>query len=295
MRNAARIIIYMTLALMIVSFFISIVTADSDLPPMPPDDSQPSGDGSSGGGGGGGDSVGGGSSYVPQAFQPYIEPLKSSDGRTVGTLDVQDYSKVLVSASNNTTLGNVTYSLSIRSELDSKPVDAVMDFELGYNNSSSLPAGLTDAIHLYSVKVTRSGKFGWGLKSGTVVMTWTLPATVLPGNGSQYYLVRYDQTGYQIMPALMTFNNDSVTFTASPTSEEGVFTLVLAGLPTPTPVPISETTEQKIHTAPEQIEATPMPAAPGGVPFGYAGWAVMFIGGATIGGVAAFFIGRKFG
>lgn len=231
---------------------------------------------------------------MPQAFQPYTEPLKSSDGSVVGSLDVEDYSKVLLAAAGNATVDNRTYSLSIRSELGSKPVDAVMDFELGYNNSSSLPVGLTDALYLYSAKVTRSGKFGWGLKSGTVTMTWTLPVSVLPGNGSQYYMVRYDQIGYQIVPAQIKLNNGSATFTASPESEDGTFTLVFASLvkPTPTPTSTPEPTEL-IHVAPEQMKATPVPAAFGEVQFGYVGWVAMFISGAAIGGIAAFFMGRR--
>jgi len=273
----------------ILGAMFGVAAADEDsspaMPTVRPPDPAPSG----------GD--GGGSSYTPPVFQPYSEQLKSSNGTAIGSIDVKDYSKVLITASNNTTIGNATYTLSLTSELDSKPEKATMDIVIGYTDMNALPSGMNEALALFSARISRSGSFGWALKPGTVSMTFTLPASAVQNetNGSVFYLVRYDGTTYQVLPANMTRNNDTVTFTSTPSSDDGIFTIVLASAmkstPTPTPTPIPTSTAVPAPTP------TPTPALGlGGILTGMAlvGMVIAFVSGAAIGAVAILIIGRIF-
>lgn len=276
---------------------ISVVPVASDsgiIPPTPPSDAPSDNPAPSGGGGGG-------SSYTPPVFQPYSEQLKSSNGTTIGSIDVKDYSKVLITASNNTTIGNATYTLSLTSELDSKPEKATMDIVIGYTDTNALPSGMNEALALFSAKISRSGSFGWALKPGTVSMTFTLPASAVQNetNGTVFYLVRYDGTTYQVLPANMTRNNGTVTFTSTPSSDDGIFTIVLASAmkSTPTPTPTPTSTPIPTSTAVPAPTPTPTPALGlGGILTGVAlvGMVIAFVSGAAIGAVAILIIGRIF-
>ncbi|WP_424358413.1 hypothetical protein [Methanocella sp. MCL-LM] len=283
-----RILASILIALTVISLCSGMALADSDAPPAIPDDpdAAPAPAPSGGGGGGGG--------YTAPSLQPRTEELKSSDGSVIGTLDIKDYFTVIVSAGSNTTVDNQTYSLALRSELGGKPEGAVMDIAMN-NITAALPAGMNDTEVLASANVSRSARYGWSLKEGSATISFTMPATAVANqsNASQLFIVRYDGTGYQIMPASLTANtNGTVTLTAQASADFGLFTAVLASPAKPEPVPTPTPTPEPtiIPTATPE----PTPEAPEGLalPGGLAGIVAIFVGGASIGAAAIFILGR---
>jgi hypothetical protein len=251
---ALRAIIVLIIAVFVASISTMALADDMPPPPAPPGDPDATPVPPSGGGGGGG------STYTPPAFQPYVEPLASSDGSIVGNLTVKDYSTVLLWASKNTSIGNVSYDLSLAEELNQKPAGCRMDLSILPVDKAGLPVGMQGAEVLGKVSIAKDYTYGWSLKSGTQHIVLNImgldPEEEHPDD--VYYCVRFDGSDYIIQNISAPGRTDNgLRIELMPTADDGTFTFVMMkpGLPTATPAPVPSVTV-------EPVIASPVPVSP---------------------------------
>jgi hypothetical protein len=178
----------------------------------------------------------------------YTEDLKSSDGSTIGYLTGIDFASVKLSASRSTPIHGDSISVYVCAEMSSKPLDAVLDISIGGNDR--VPDGMDNIITLAVASISSQSRYGWAIKSDTLAMKFTIPASRLSAASAdvKYYLVHFDGVGYQIIPVNVETDKSSATIEAKVPALSGVYSLVMScplktvststPLPTMTPTPI---------------------------------------------------------
>jgi hypothetical protein len=230
------------------------------------------------GGGGGG---GGGVSYSAPVFKPYTDPIKTSDGTTIGQLTGKNFNDVAVSAMTNGTVGNVSYNITLVGDLSSLPTgDYWLDIDFLSPGSAEIPLGMDNGPVLGVINITSSPN-GWNYDSGSP--TYTLTITGLSQNlnfNDTYYMVLSDGTNYQVQPVNISFSGSEATLQFNPPGATGTFTIVGAPIVSPTPVPTPTATPTPEPTS----SPTPFPVSNniGSFPILLAMFAIGAIAGAAV-------------
>lgn len=200
-------------------------------------------------------------SYSPPAFQPYTESLKSGDGSVIGTLSGIDSSTVRISASSNATISGNLILLDVGADFSSKPSGVTMDISM--DGKGNVPGGMDNVVILAATSIKSQNSWGLSPKPGTSAIKFTVPASELAGadNGSEYYLVRYDGTGYQIISVNPVSGNETATIEAHVSDISGVFTVVMT-MP-PASKAVQETTVTQVQAPTSAPTQTPTPAPAG--------------------------------
>ncbi len=226
---------------------MSYATTGTPRPPPPQVGSTPTPQPGSGSSGGGGGSSSGGSSGP--TFTPFVDPLLSSDGSSVGTLTGKTAFSVNLLASKNATIDGKNVTLTMVAELTQRPpTDAKLDINIETPDNSGLPKGMNGVTLLGMVNISKHVTYGWLLKPETVKLTFTVPGTPNTDVNTTYYLVRYDGSGYYVQNVMLKSSDaGTMTFEVSPGTDSGLFTLVTVGsvVPTPTATPTSTTIEMQ--------------------------------------------------
>jgi hypothetical protein len=153
--------------------------------------------------------------------------------------------------------------IDLGADMSSKPLDATLDINIG--ETGNVPDGMDNIIMLTTASISSQSRYGWAFKSGVLTMKFTIPASRLSEAtaDAKYYIVRYDGTGYQIIPVNVASGNNSATIEAQIPALSGTYTLVMSCPPKPaqtsTPVPTPAPTPAPCPT--------PAPA-----PAGFMGW-----------------------
>jgi len=269
------------LALLLSISGVMVASAADPTPPPPPNDPDATATPSSGGGG----SVG--STYSAPSFQPFVMSLLSSNGSVIGSITGKNEYSIILDASNNTSIDGKNFTISMYAEMGQKPSDDTrMDIDLLAPYSGGLPVGMDGATVLGVVNITRYGGNGWNLKLDTLKLTFSVPGTPGTGPNTTYYLIRYDGTSYDTQKvSLKDSSAGTLTFEATPSSDTGLFTLVMSQpfIPTPTatPTPVPTSTP------------TPTPEPSNMTPTGIGIMMAIFAIGAIAGGTLIFMIFRK--
>lgn len=244
-----NVIVSIMLILVLIGIISEIAMAT---PPVFPTKTPPP---SSGGGGGGSSSGGSG-----PTFTPFVAPLLSSDGSTVGSLTGKTAFSVDLQASNNTTIGGKNYTVAMVSEMTQRPTDdARLDISIESPDHSGLPKGMDDVDLLGMVNISKHASYGWNVKSDTIKLTFNVPGTPSVDPSATYYLVRYDGSSYIVQDAkLESSDSGTMTFEASPSSDSGLFTVVEAGSVQPTPIPTPMPSSVTTSVSSVSITATPV-------------------------------------
>jgi hypothetical protein len=275
------------LVLLMIFLFIGIVSsfADAATHATPPPPGSTSGGGSSGSSGGGSS----GSSYAAPSFQPFVMTLLSSNGSPIGTITGKNEYSIILEAGNNTTIDGKNFTLSMYAEMGQKPSDDTrMNIDLLTPDISGLPVGMSGATALGVVNITRPSGTGWNLKLATLKLTFSVPGTPGADANSTYYLVRYDGTGYNTQKVSLKDSSAGIlTFEMTPSSDTGLFTLVMAQTLSPTPTPTATPTPAPTSTP------TPTPEPSILTPTGIGIMLAMFAVGAIVGGALIFIVFRK--
>lgn len=197
---------------------------------------------------------------APPTFQPSTVDLKSTDGSVIGTLTDIDSSTVRLAASRSATIDGGNISVTLGADLSSKPLEALLDITIG--DEGNVPEGMENVIMLSMAKFNEQSRYGWSIRPGTIALKFTMPASRVNEATAEtkYYIVRYDGTGYQIIPVTVTTSNSSATVEANIPDISGTYTLVMScppkPVPTSTPLPTPEPT-------PAVPCPTPAPASSG--------------------------------
>jgi hypothetical protein len=220
------------------------------------------------------------------SFQPYTEDVKSTDGSVIGKLAGIDFTTVRLTASRSATIDGGNFSVDLGADMSSKPLDATLDITIG--DEGNVPEGMDNVIMLTTASISSQSRYGWSIKTGTLTLKFTIPASRLGEATAEtkYYIVRYDGTGYQIIPVTVTTSDSSATIEAKIPDISGTYSLVMScppkPAPTSTPLPTPEPT-------PAVPCPTPAPASSGIMGWLPSLWASAF-GTFAIGEVAGAFI-----
>jgi hypothetical protein len=225
-----KVVLALSILLALFMIFASVVVASTPPPPPVPPGSPPSGGGSSGSTGSGGNRGSGSSEAL--IFQPFVQPVKSSDSSVVGNVTGKTASDIILAAQNNTTIDGEIYTLTMEGNLGQKPPDgATLDITIARPDDSGIPRGITGLTTLCMANISVSPPAGWSIESGTMKLTFGMadPGTAPPN--TVYYLVSYDGSGYRIYNVTAQYSaGDTIRFEAFPSSNSGQFTLIAAGL-----------------------------------------------------------------
>jgi hypothetical protein len=242
--RALKLIIVLIIGVFVASISTMALAQDMPPPPAPPGDPDATPVPSSGGG----------EIYTPPAFQPYVEQLLASDGSVAGNLTGKDYSTVLLWANKNTSIGNVSYDLSLTEELSQKPADCRVDLRVLPIDQTGLPTGMLGAHVLGKVSITKYYPYAWGLKSGTQQLVLNVRGLDPEEHPDDvYYCVRFDGSIYTVQNISAPVRTDGgFTIALVPAADDGTFTFVrmTRGLPATTPDPVPSVTVEPVSSLP---------------------------------------------
>ena len=228
--------------LVVLAFLLTVVvnTAMAAAPPLPPSPPELKPKNTGGGGGGSYD-------YSHNVFQPYTLVVLNLKSIVVGHIQGKSTTEILIDAGWNDIVDGRQYGVNITGNLNSKPVNPIVDMTFKPLAEANIPGGLISPEALGVVDIISKCDGGsLDIKQGTVNMSFKVPGHIDTEN-TEFYVVRScENGGYELLkPAARDLDCDEAVFEVTGlNSIASKFTVVkvLTSVPTPTPTAVPSAT-----------------------------------------------------